>query len=110
MKNYLRFISGIVAGVGVVVPLMAAEQGMSAVPPSLITPDRVETRIGTLEFKNGEPKAEAPDAEGPAEGVGAQTIAPTNETGMSQAEIIKRQALEKNDYDPAYKTFFRTCL
>ena len=27
----------------------------SQIPPSLVTPDKVETRIGTLEFKDGAP-------------------------------------------------------
>ena len=30
----------------------------AAIPPSLLTPDRVETSIGTLEFKDGAPSAE----------------------------------------------------
>ena len=34
-------------------PNMAAAQ--TPVPPSLSTPDKVETRIGTLEFKDGLP-------------------------------------------------------
>ena len=28
-----------------------------AIPPGLVTPDKVETRIGTLEFKDGAPNA-----------------------------------------------------
>lgn len=55
MKKYVRFISGILAGASVALPLMAADQKMSTIPPSLVTPDRVETRIGTLEFKDGVP-------------------------------------------------------
>jgi len=31
----------------------------TAIPPSLFTPDKVETRIGTLEFKNGVPTKES---------------------------------------------------
>ena len=33
-------------------------QTAAAIPPSLTTPDRVETRIGTLEFKDGAPTVE----------------------------------------------------
>ncbi len=33
----------------------ASAQSSSAVPPSLVTPDRVQTSIGTLEFKDGAP-------------------------------------------------------
>jgi hypothetical protein len=36
----------------------AAAQTAPATPPSLVTPDRVETRIGTLEFKDGAPTVE----------------------------------------------------
>ncbi len=34
---------------------LAAAQTQTATPPELVTPDRVETRIGTLEFKDGQP-------------------------------------------------------
>jgi len=36
----------------------AVAQATSGVPQSLITPDKIETRIGTLEFKDGAPTAE----------------------------------------------------
>jgi hypothetical protein len=36
-------------------PSLATAQTAAAIPPSLTTPDRVETRIGTLEFKDGVP-------------------------------------------------------
>jgi hypothetical protein len=35
-----------------------AAQTTPAIPPSLVTPDRVETRIGTLHFKDGAPTVE----------------------------------------------------
>jgi hypothetical protein len=38
-------------------PHMATAQTAPAIPPSLITPDKVETRIGPLEFKDGAPSA-----------------------------------------------------
>ena len=38
-----------------------AEEAATAVPPSLITPDRVDTRIGPLEFKDGAPSAATAD-------------------------------------------------
>src|SRR5436190_12634156 len=37
-------------------PLSAAE-----IPPSIITPDKAETRIGTMEFKDGAPSKETLD-------------------------------------------------
>ena len=36
----------------------ATAQAPAEIPPTLITPDKVETRIGTLEFKDGAPSAE----------------------------------------------------
>ena len=39
----------------------AVAQAPPAVPPFLVTPDKVETRIGTLEFKDGAPSAATAD-------------------------------------------------
>jgi hypothetical protein len=36
----------------------AVAQAVDAIPPSISTPDQVETRIGTLEFKDGVPSVE----------------------------------------------------
>jgi hypothetical protein len=36
-------------------PQIAAAQTATAIPPAITTPDKVETRIGTLEFKDGAP-------------------------------------------------------
>jgi len=36
-------------------------QATAAIPPSLVTPDKVETRIGTLDFKEGAPSKAAAD-------------------------------------------------
>ncbi len=36
-------------------PRVAAAQSAPAIPPSITTPDKVETRIGTLDFKDGLP-------------------------------------------------------
>ena len=40
--------------------IVAKESGQAAagIPPSIITPDQVETRIGTLEFQEGAPTVE----------------------------------------------------
>jgi hypothetical protein len=37
--------------------MKATPQTPAAIPPSLVTPDKVETRIGTLDFKDGAPSA-----------------------------------------------------
>ena len=38
-----------------VLPRLAAAQTAPAIPPSITTPDKVETRLGTLDFKDGMP-------------------------------------------------------
>jgi hypothetical protein len=38
-----------------------AAQATDAIPPAITTPDKVETRIGTLDFKNGMPSKETAD-------------------------------------------------
>jgi hypothetical protein len=40
-----------------VVPSLVVAQTAPAIPPSVSTPDKVETRIGTLNFKDGAPDA-----------------------------------------------------
>ena len=40
---------------GLAGPADTRAQAPAATPPSLVTPDRVETRVGTLEFKDGAP-------------------------------------------------------
>ncbi len=42
-------------------PHLAVAQTASAVPPSLVTPDRVESRLGVLEFKDGVPNKATAD-------------------------------------------------
>ena len=44
--------------VGTGMPHLAAAQTTPAIPPALITPDQVETRIGPLQFKDGAPSVE----------------------------------------------------
>ena len=39
----------------IMLPGFAAAQTAPAIPPSITTPDKVETRIGTLDFKDGMP-------------------------------------------------------
>jgi hypothetical protein len=55
MKQFLSSLTGIVATV--LTLSHAAAQTAPAIPPILVTPDTVETRIGKLEFKDGAPSA-----------------------------------------------------
>ena len=53
--NRIELLAAIVVCATLVLPRLAAAQTAPAIPPSITTPDKVETRIGTLEFKDGAP-------------------------------------------------------
>jgi hypothetical protein len=55
MKKFLNLLAGIVACTVLTLPHLAAAQTAPAIPPTLTTPDKVESRLGTLEFKDGVP-------------------------------------------------------
>ena len=55
MKQLLGPLAVILACVALTLPQLAAAQTAPAIPPTITTPDKVETRIGTLEFKDGVP-------------------------------------------------------
>ncbi|MEE4108762.1 MAG: hypothetical protein V2I24_05405 [Halieaceae bacterium] len=52
----------VVALVTGTVTAAAAQVEYEPIPPSILTPDRVETRLGSLEFFDGYPSAETVDA------------------------------------------------
>jgi len=54
----LRLLTVLMAFVVLALPGVIAAQTTTAIPPELITPDRVQTRIGTLEFKDGAPSVD----------------------------------------------------
>jgi hypothetical protein len=58
MKQFVRLLAAVVACTTLTLPHLAAAQTASAIPPTLITPDKVETRIGPLQFKDGAPSVE----------------------------------------------------
>jgi hypothetical protein len=51
----LRPLTVLMAFVGLALPGWAAAQTSTASPPGITTPEKVETRIGTLEYKDGAP-------------------------------------------------------
>lgn len=55
MKQFLSLFAALVACAALTLPHLAAAQTAPAIPPMLTTPDKVETGIGTLEFKDGVP-------------------------------------------------------
>jgi hypothetical protein len=51
-------LSVVMGGTLLVLPDLAAAQAPNAIPPILITPDTVDTSIGTLKFKDGAPNTD----------------------------------------------------
>ncbi|MCW5736233.1 MAG: DUF1254 domain-containing protein [Enhydrobacter sp.] len=57
MRQFPKFIAAAGACAILASPGATTAQTTSAIPPFLTTPDKVETRIGTLEFRDGAPSA-----------------------------------------------------
>ena len=55
MQQLIKPLAALAACTLLAVPHLATAQATSAIPQSLVTPDRVETRIGTFDFKDGAP-------------------------------------------------------
>jgi hypothetical protein len=55
MKHFIQPLAVLVACAVLALPRLAAAQANPVIPASVVTPDKVETRIGTLEFKDGMP-------------------------------------------------------
>lgn len=58
MKEKLNALAVVVACAVLAPPSLAMAQAGAGIPPAITTPDKVETRIGTLEFKDGAPSKE----------------------------------------------------
>jgi hypothetical protein len=59
MKKLLKYLAAAAMVCAVPsLPRLVAAQGSAAIPPALITPDKVDTRIGPLQFKDGAPSAD----------------------------------------------------
>ncbi len=58
MKPLIRPLAILVAFAVLVLPRLVAAQASPGIPPAIATPDKVESRIGTLEFKDGAPSVE----------------------------------------------------
>jgi hypothetical protein len=54
----LRAIALVITYTMLILTGIAAAQTSTGIPPSITTPDKVESRLGTLEFKDGTPSAE----------------------------------------------------
>src|SRR5215470_7216742 len=55
MKQFIRPLAVFVACALLALPRLGAAQATAAIPPAITTPDKVETRLGTLDFKDGAP-------------------------------------------------------
>ena len=51
----IGLLAAVVVCAALVLPRLAAAQTAPAIPPSITTPDKVESRLGTLDFKDGMP-------------------------------------------------------
>jgi hypothetical protein len=51
----IGYLAAVVVCATLVLPRFALAQTPPAIPPSIITPDQVESRLGTLDFKDGAP-------------------------------------------------------
>ena len=58
MKPRITFLPAVAACAMLSLPPLASAQTNPAISPAISTPNRVETRIGTLEFKDGAPSAD----------------------------------------------------
>jgi hypothetical protein len=55
MNQFLKPVAVGMACAALGLPQFAAAQTAPTIPPSITTPDKVETRLGTLDFKDGAP-------------------------------------------------------
>jgi hypothetical protein len=58
VKEKLNTLAVVVTCALLALPSLAMAQAGAGIPPAITTPDKVETRIGTLEFKDGAPSKE----------------------------------------------------
>ena len=61
MKPLFRSLAAVVTCTMLAPPCMVAAQTTSAIPPSITTPDNVDSRLGTLKFEDGAPSTETLD-------------------------------------------------
>ena len=54
----IGLLAAVVVYATLILPRLAPAQTASAIPPSITTPDKVESSIGTLEYKDGAPSKE----------------------------------------------------
>jgi hypothetical protein len=55
MKWLYKYLAAVAACITLTLPGTVGAQAASTIPPSIVTPNKVQSRIGTLEFKDGVP-------------------------------------------------------
>jgi hypothetical protein len=55
MKLLISTLAAVMACAMLALPRLATAQASTGIPPAITTPDKVETRLGTLDFKDGAP-------------------------------------------------------
>ena len=58
MRQLVKLVAAVMVCAMLALPNLAAAQTVPTIPPALITPDKIETRIGPLQFNDGAPSAE----------------------------------------------------
>ena len=58
MKQFHRLLVLVLTCATLALPRLATAQTAPAIPPAITTPDRLDTSLGTLEFKDGAPSKE----------------------------------------------------
>src|SRR5271167_138972 len=58
MRELHRPLGAVAAGVIVILTRFAVAQTSTGIPPAILTPEKVETRLGTLEYTDGAPSKE----------------------------------------------------
>jgi hypothetical protein len=60
MKRFGQLTAGVICATLVLLSLATAQPG-TGIPPAITTPDKAETRIGPLDFRDGAPSKETLD-------------------------------------------------
>ena len=61
MKQIIGPLAVVMACAVLALPSLAMAQAGDGIPPAITTPDKVETRIGRLDFKDGMPSKQTID-------------------------------------------------
>jgi hypothetical protein len=95
-------------GVGIALPSFAEAQSGTGIPQAITTPDKVESRIGTLEFKDGAPSAATVEKAFDTLNFTHALDAYLNSYGGASAYAIRQGFLSVGANDNSVLIFFRS--